>query len=194
MDQGRITVVVYNLITLFINILQIEGCFDVARISKVLADQNLGLLSAEEVKDAHAARDLVLKIRSADSLYQDLLSRYPEEKDALQSFFRLCKWGEIVFPLFAVYISLPRILTFWVSWAVEPVLKIFFGSSTYTVLSSLTKNEDLIGALTWCYGNSVPFFAPYHRASNHSVSFFTFLGFNTKGRSFHHVRDNGLPL
>ena len=81
--------------------------------------------------------------------------RYPEERDALDAFFRLCRWGEFAFPLFAVYVSLPQFVSVCLAWAVEPVLKLFFGSSTYSILSSLTKNEDLIGALTWCYGNSV---------------------------------------
>jgi hypothetical protein len=112
-------------------------------------------LSTDELRDAQKANDLVLKINSAEGIHRDLLARYPEEKEALKSFFRLCRWGEFAFPLFAVYVSLPWMITACVSWCVEPILKIFFGSSAYTVLSGLTKNEDLIGALTWCYGNSV---------------------------------------
>lgn len=128
------------------NVPQISGAFDVARISNILRDQGLS---------EGSALDLELKVSSAETLQRDLLARYPEERDALDSFFRLCRWGEFVFPLYAVYVSLPWFLSMCVACAVEPILKIFFGSSTYSILRGLTKNEDLIGALTWCYGNSV---------------------------------------
>lgn len=118
---------------------KIENEFDVAKISKTLQAQ---IKSIDQEPCAYS--DLVLKIKSSESLHDDLCKSFPESIDAIESFFRLCKWGEYAYPLFSIYNSIPKSFRFLFDWFVKPIFSVYFGTSSYDVIILLILHSRLV--------------------------------------------------
>jgi all-trans-retinol 13,14-reductase len=118
--------------------------FDVVKKSKSLASQT---------HSASVSFDFDFSFSSEQQMHSELLKSFPTESSAISSYFRLARWAEFAFPVFAVVSSIPGIFGKLLKLITGPLLNVYFGMSSFDVLSGITKNIDLIGALTWCYGN-----------------------------------------
>jgi len=99
------------------------------------------------------------KVRSVDwsdnfeETKAHLKSLFPTEIAAIDSYFRLVQWSTIAFPLYVALRMIPNWMSVIVESICRPFLSTFFHQTTRQVLETLTKNEELIGVLTYIWGD-----------------------------------------
>jgi all-trans-retinol 13,14-reductase len=86
------------------------------------------------------------------AIAKDLSGRFPEEKDNIQRYFKMIKWGEVVF---GIYVAL-KIIPASISAMIRKRLKFvdsFLSASTEDVMDMCIGDPQLKGVLGWCWGD-----------------------------------------
>ena len=93
-----------------------------------------------------------------DKWKNSLIDHFPDEKNAIEKFFKMVKDTEN----FDVFQGLLKLLPLWLSWLITKtgLIKFFvpfwsglFTKSTQEIVESLTKNKDLQTIFTYCWGD-----------------------------------------
>lgn len=85
-------------------------------------------------------------------LKEDLLAKFPNERDAIEKYFVFVRQALKASQSYFLLKFLPRFLEYYFGKWLNATFYSWAEKTTREVLLSLTKNEDLIGILTYIYG------------------------------------------
>jgi hypothetical protein len=139
---------------------ELDTDFDSACISRILANQRLsrdcgGDTGAGTATGAGVAGEKhVFSVGSDDAYSAQLLKRFPEANlREIASLNRVCRWVELFMPLYCSLKVLPLWLSNIIAVVSNLVLIPVLSTSTREMIASCTSDEELIGVISYCYGD-----------------------------------------
>ena len=132
---------------------KLEHVFDVASISNVLAKQSP--VPANETVETNIT-NIPFTTTSDENFETDMASYFPGTKpEVIRDVNHLYRWVELLMPIYSVLKIIPWSISSIISKYTNIIITPLFSTSTYDILVSCTKRLDLLGVLTYCYGDYV---------------------------------------
>lgn len=126
----------------------------IKRLFDYISDGQLKWADMGDVYDRIVIGDKVYDfVKGVGNFKDKLIEYFPEEADAIERYIQLVFKANKAMGKYYIDKALPNLLSTLVGWQMRKSYLKYADKTTYEVLSSLTKNEELIKVLTGQYGD-----------------------------------------
>lgn len=140
---------------------ELDSDFDSACISRILAaqrqktsvsDGNKGATEQGQQSQDHQRH--IFSVGSDEAYTRQLLQRFPEANLLeISRLNNICRWVELFMPVYCMLKVFPMWLSNAISTLSNMILIPALSTSTRDMIASCTSDEDLIGVISYCYGD-----------------------------------------